>query len=108
MQQSPSYGDVVDEVRDYLTGRIEACFTAGIAADRLCIDPGFGFGKLLPHNIELLRRLDELTHLGPPLLVGLSRKSMAAALLRHKCRAAGRASVHERWLRASRSRPSQS
>ncbi len=80
MQRDPVYHDVVAEVRDYLAGRMEACFAAGIDADRLCIDPGFGFGKLLRHNIELLRRLDELAGLGPPLLVGLSRKSMAAAL----------------------------
>ena len=80
MQRNPSYVDVVAEVHDYLEARIEACFSAGIAADRLCIDPGFGFGKLLRHNIELLRRLTDLTPLGPPLLVGLSRKSMAGAL----------------------------
>lgn len=80
MQRDPSYTDVVAEVREYLAARIEACFTAGIAAERLCIDPGFGFGKLLRHNIELLRRLRELAQLGPPLAVGLSRKSMAGAL----------------------------
>jgi dihydropteroate synthase len=80
MQRDPVYEDVVREVHDHLAARIEACFAAGIAADRLCIDPGFGFGKLLRHNVELLRRLRQLTQLGPPLLVGLSRKSMAAAL----------------------------
>jgi dihydropteroate synthase len=80
MQRDPSYVDVVAEVQAYLETRIEACFSAGIGADRLCIDPGFGFGKLLRHNIELLRRLSDLARLGPPLLVGLSRKSMAGAL----------------------------
>jgi len=80
MQRNPSYVDVVAEVHDYLEARIGACFSAGIAADRLCIDPGFGFGKLLRHNIELLHRLSDLARLGPPLLVGLSRKSMAGAL----------------------------
>jgi dihydropteroate synthase len=81
MQRDPVYQDVVGEVGDYLSGRMQACFAAGIEAARLCVDPGFGFGKLLRHNIELLRRLSELARLGPPLLVGLSRKSMAAALL---------------------------
>jgi dihydropteroate synthase len=81
MQRDPVYRDVVAEVRDYLAGRMEACLAAGIDAHRLCIDPGFGFGKLLRHNIELLRRLDQLAGLGPPVLVGLSRKSMAAALV---------------------------
>lgn len=80
MQRDPSYADVLAEVRSFLKGRIEACLSAGMAADRLCIDPGFGFGKLLRHNVELLRRLSDLAALGPPLLVGLSRKSMAAAL----------------------------
>lgn len=80
MQDDPCYVDVVAEVGAYLERRIEACFSAGIAAERLCIDPGFGFGKRLRHNIELLGRLSDLTRLGPPLLVGLSRKSMAGAL----------------------------
>jgi dihydropteroate synthase len=82
MQRRPVYQHVVREVHDHLAARIEACFAAGIAADRLCVDPGFGFGKLLRHNVELLRDLRQLTHLGPPVLVGLSRKSMAAALTR--------------------------
>jgi dihydropteroate synthase len=80
MQQQPQYDDVVAEVRDYLAARVRVCVDAGIAPGRLCVDPGFGFGKLLGHNLLLLRRLGELAALGVPLAVGLSRKSMAAAL----------------------------
>ncbi len=82
MQQAPQYQDVVREVRGFLTARVQACEAAGIARSRVCVDPGFGFGKLLGHNLQLLRRLGELEALGVPLLVGLSRKSMAAALAR--------------------------
>lgn len=81
MQQAPEYADVVVEVRDFLAARVRACVEAGIARERLCIDPGFGFGKRLSHNLQLLRRLDALATLGLPVLVGLSRKSMSAALL---------------------------
>jgi len=80
MQEAPVYDDVVGEVRGFLAARIAACVAAGIAPQRLLIDPGFGFGKRLAHNLGLLARLTELTHLGPPLLVGLSRKSMLGAL----------------------------
>jgi len=80
MQQQPQYRDVVTEVGEYLAERVQSCRAAGIAAERLCVDPGFGFGKLLRHNLELLRRLGELAALGVPLMVGLSRKSMAATL----------------------------
>ena len=76
MQQNPHYEDVVREVRDYLAGRIERARRAGIARERIVIDPGFGFGKTQEHNLELARRLAELTTLGVPLLVGLSRKAM--------------------------------
>lgn len=86
MQQAPQYADVVQEVASFLAGRIAAAQQAGIALDRLCIDPGFGFGKTLAHNIQLLRRLDTFTALGLPVLAGLSRKSMLGALT-------GRASV---------------
>ncbi|HEY7929471.1 MAG TPA: dihydropteroate synthase, partial [Steroidobacteraceae bacterium] len=81
MQQAPEYADVVAEVRDFLAARVQACLTAGIARERLCVDPGFGFGKRLGHNLQLLRRLDALAVLGLPVLVGLSRKAMSAALL---------------------------
>lgn len=76
MQQAPAYADVVSEVRSFLAGRIAAVEAAGIARERIVIDPGFGFGKNLEHNLELLRRLHELTALGVPVLAGLSRKSM--------------------------------
>jgi dihydropteroate synthase len=81
MQQAPHYADVVGEVKAFLAGRIAACEQSGIARNRLVIDPGFGFGKTLAHNLELLRRLDELAALGVPLLAGLSRKSMLGTIL---------------------------
>ncbi|HTT06173.1 MAG TPA: dihydropteroate synthase [Steroidobacteraceae bacterium] len=80
MQQAPEYADVVGEVRDFLAARVQACLTAGIARERLCVDPGFGFGKRLGHNLQLLRRLDALAVLGLPVLVGVSRKTMSGAL----------------------------
>jgi dihydropteroate synthase len=80
MQADPSYADVVGEVRDFLVARVEACIAAGIAAERLCIDPGIGFGKRPEHNLELLRRLDELTRGDLPVLVGVSRKSIVGRL----------------------------
>jgi len=80
MQLAPSYSDVVREVGEFLAARAAACRAAGIPAARLLIDPGFGFGKTLEHNLTLLRRLDELTAAGPPVLVGLSRKSMLGKL----------------------------
>jgi dihydropteroate synthase len=81
MQANPDYTDVVGEVRDFLKARIEACVAAGIPRARLVVDPGFGFGKTVAHNLELLRRLGEFTGLGVPVLAGLSRKSMIGALL---------------------------
>ncbi|MGP8035296.1 MAG: dihydropteroate synthase [Steroidobacteraceae bacterium] len=80
MQLAPTYTDVVTEVGAFLSERARACRAAGIGAERLLIDPGFGFGKTLEHNLTLLRRLDELTAIGPPVLVGLSRKSMVGKL----------------------------
>ncbi len=81
MQCNPRYQDVVGEVRDFLRGRIEVCTRAGIQRDRLLADPGFGFGKNLAHNFELLRRLPEFKVLQVPILAGLSRKSMIGAVL---------------------------
>lgn len=81
MQQQPDYADVVQEVGGYLARRIELCLENGIARDRLLADPGFGFGKTLEHNLELLRALPQLEALaGAPLLVGMSRKSMLGAI----------------------------
>jgi dihydropteroate synthase len=80
MQDAPHYADVVGEVREFLAARVAACRAAGVAADRLLVDPGFGFGKNLEHNLTLLRRLREVAPEGVPLLVGLSRKSMLGTL----------------------------
>jgi len=80
MQQQPVYGDVVAEVRAFLAERVSVARAAGISADRLVLDPGFGFGKSLEHNLELLRRLPEATVDGLPILAGMSRKSMLGAL----------------------------
>jgi dihydropteroate synthase len=81
MQVDPRYDDVVAEVRGFLHERAEACRAAGIAKDRLTIDPGIGFGKRLEHNLALLADLPALVGLGWPVLVGVSRKSMLGALL---------------------------
>jgi dihydropteroate synthase len=81
MQQAPHYDDVVSEVRDFLSERVAICAQAGIPRARLLIDPGFGFGKTLEHNLTLLARLDALADTGLPLLVGVSRKSFLGALL---------------------------
>lgn len=81
MQQQPDYADVVQEVGGYLARRIELCLASGIARDRLLADPGFGFGKTLEHNLQLLRALPQLEAMaGAPLLVGMSRKSMLGAI----------------------------
>ena len=72
---SPTYDDVVDDVRAFLAERIEAAVAAGVAEERIWVDPGIGFGKTLEHNLELLRRLGELRELGRPIVVGTSRKS---------------------------------
>jgi len=75
MQDDPSYGDVVDDVKAFLAEQLEAAVAAGVAEERVWLDPGIGFGKTLEHNLELLRRLGELRDLGRPLVVGTSRKS---------------------------------
>jgi len=80
MQAQPRYGDVVAEVRAFLSERVAACLGAGIDPLRLTVDPGFGFGKTLEHNLTLLRHLPELVAAGPPVLVGLSRKSTVGKL----------------------------
>jgi len=80
MQQAPAYDDVVREVGDFLLARAQACEEAGIARERIAIDPGFGFGKTLEHNLDLLRGLEEIAALGYPVLAGLSRKAMIGRL----------------------------
>ena len=75
MQAEPTYTDVVVEVRDFLGGRAAGCVAAGIARDRIVVDPGFGFGKTVAHNVALLARLGEIAALGFPVLAGWSRKS---------------------------------
>ncbi len=80
MQQDISYRDVVAEVRDFLAARAALCASAGIARERIVVDPGFGFGKTVAHNLDLLRQLPALATLGYPVLVGLSRKSTLGAL----------------------------
>lgn len=82
MQDAPEYGDVVAEVCAFLAGRIAACEAAGIARERLLLDPGIGFGKTVAHNIALLRGIGQIRALGCPVLIGASRKSMIAALSR--------------------------
>jgi dihydropteroate synthase len=81
MQVDPRYDDVVSEVAAFLEERLRAAVAAGIAEERICLDPGIGFGKTVEHNFELIRRLGELTALGRPVLVGISRKSSLGKLL---------------------------
>jgi dihydropteroate synthase len=80
MQQDPKYGDVVADVTQFLRERVSECTKAGIAEDLLLIDPGFGFGKTPEDNIELLANLRQLLQIGPPLLIGVSRKSTLGML----------------------------
>jgi dihydropteroate synthase len=80
MQAAPRYADVVAEVREFLRARVAACIAAGIARERLAVDPGFGFGKTLDHNLALLRGLPEIAADGCAVLAGLSRKRMIGAM----------------------------
>jgi len=89
MQQQPTYADVVAEVKTFLAGRIKACEAAGIPKEKLIIDPGFGFGKTLEHNLTLIKHLASLRELGCPILVGVSRKSMISKIT-------GNPDVHDR------------
>ncbi|MER2527754.1 MAG: dihydropteroate synthase [Candidatus Competibacter denitrificans] len=81
MQREPGYGDVVVEVRAFLVERVQVCEAMGIPCTRILVDPGFGFGKTLDHNLTLLRHLDRFTDLTAGVLAGVSRKSMIGALL---------------------------
>jgi len=80
MQDDPRYDDVVDDVKAFLEERMDAAIRAGVKEERIQLDPGIGFGKTLEHNLELLRRLDELVALGRPLVIGTSRKSFLGRL----------------------------
>jgi dihydropteroate synthase len=80
MQAQPRYRDVVEEVREFLAERIAFCQEAGIAVERLIVDPGIGFGKTLAHNLALLANLERIAELGPPVLIGTSRKSFLGEL----------------------------
>jgi dihydropteroate synthase len=80
MQESPRYDSVVDEVAAFLEERLRAAVAAGIAEDRICLDPGIGFGKTVEHNVALVRGLERLAAIGRPILVGLSRKSALGRL----------------------------
>ena len=81
MQDNPSYGDVTRDVEQFLRERMDVCQSAGIAAERIVLDPGFGFAKSLDHNLVLFKHMEELHRLGRPLLVGVSRKSMIGQVL---------------------------
>jgi dihydropteroate synthase len=80
MQQSPEYVDVLIEVRAFLLHRVEACVRAGIPRDHIVLDPGFGFGKTLVHNLDLLANLRHIADIGLPVMAGLSRKGMLGAI----------------------------
>jgi dihydropteroate synthase len=80
MQEDPRYDDVVDEVKAFLEDRMQFAVGQGIAEERIVLDPGIGFGKTVEHNLELLRRIDELVALGRPVMVGSSRKSFIGRL----------------------------
>ena len=81
MQHTPEYKDVVQEVKEFLQQRIDVCLKAGIKKENIIIDPGFGFGKTLEHNLDLFKHIPEFEKLGIPLLVGVSRKSMIGTIL---------------------------
>jgi dihydropteroate synthase len=81
MQDAPRYDDVVSEVASFLEDRLAAAVSEGIAEERICLDPGIGFGKTVDHNLELLARLDELVALGRPVVVGASRKRFLGRVL---------------------------
>jgi len=81
MQINPTYNDVVGDIKEFFVNRIDTCISAGINRDNIIIDPGFGFGKTLDHNLEILRRLAEFNSIKLPVMVGMSRKSMIGSLL---------------------------
>lgn len=100
MQAEPFYGDVVMEVREFLVRRVAAARAAGIEAERIMVDPGFGFGKRLAHNLLLLKNLDHFCDLGAGVLAGLSRKSMLGEITGRKVSDRDTASVAAALLAA--------
>jgi len=100
MQADPTYDEVVAEVRDFLAARVAAAQAAGIAAERIIVDPGFGFGKRLEHNLALLRHLGQFADLGACVLAGLSRKSMLGEITGRKVSQRDTASVAAALLAA--------
>ena len=102
MQRAPTYGSVVAEVREWLLGRVAAARSAGVAADAIAVDPGFGFGKSAADNLALLRSLEVFATLGHPLLVGLSRKSLIGQLTGRAVAARGAGSVAAAAIAAER------
>jgi len=84
MQDSPTYDDVIDELKTFFSKRISDCVMSGIKNENIIIDPGFGFGKTLNHNLEILKRLREFSSLKLPIMVGISRKSMIGSLLNNR------------------------
>jgi len=81
MQDAPYYGDLIGEINTFLRERVDACTSAGIAPERICVDPGYGFGKTLEHNLQLVAKLDEISPSNLPLVFGASRKSSIGHLL---------------------------
>ena len=102
MQQQPHYADVVAEVRSFLAGRVAIAVQAGVDASRLLLDPGFGFGKTLEHNVSLFRAMPELAKDGLPLLAGVSRKSMLGLITGRPVEARLAASVASALLAAQK------
>jgi dihydropteroate synthase len=96
MQDDPRYGDVVDDVREFLQQRLAFALDAGVARERIMLDPGIGFGKTERHNLELLRRLDELVALGPPILIGTSRKGFLGRIVERELARAEPAAAGDR------------
>jgi dihydropteroate synthase len=102
MQQSPVYSDVVSEVATFLTNRVLACEQAGIDQSKLVLDPGFGFGKTLQHNLCLFQALPNLVALGMPIMVGLSRKRMIGEVLNKPVEERGHGSIAMAMLAAQK------
>jgi len=81
MQENPQYGNVVDEIYQYLDGKAESVIEAGVSPDKIIIDPGIGFGKTLEHNLSILNKISEFRVMGYPVMVGASRKSFIGSIL---------------------------